>query len=96
MSDTVKLIIEISKDEYKARQRWLVNPKRLEFTGIIMADEVDIAIAHGIPLDDVKNKILDYNVRKHVSGSESFLRGYAVGMDKSAEILDNIGKAERR
>ena len=51
-------------------------------------------LAHGIPLDSVKAKILDYNVRKHVSGSESFLKGYAVGMDKSAEILDNISKAE--
>lgn len=43
MNNTVKLVIEIPEDVYKARQHWVSNPKR-------MIDEVDIAIANGTPL----------------------------------------------
>lgn len=84
MSETVKLIIEIPKGLYEMCKKY----------ELCTYDSETLAIAHGIPLDTVKDKILGYNVRQHVSGSESFLRGYALGMDKSAEILDNIGKAE--
>ena len=86
MSDTVKLIIEIPTDLYEITKAKVDK----NMTNALLS----VSVANGIPLDDVKNKILDYNVRRNVSGSESFLMGYARGMDKSAEILDNIGKAE--
>ena len=38
-------------------------------------------------LEDIRSEILGYNVRGRVSGSESFLMGYARGMDKAAEIV---------
>ncbi len=82
MSDTVKIIIEIPKPMHESVQNGT-------YCGTLYEE-----LKNGVPLDDVKAEILDYNVRRHVSGSESFLKGYAVGMDKSAEILDNIGKGE--
>ena len=84
MSDTVKLIIEIPRNEYEYTCERTLSDRSIW----------DNAIRKGIPLDDVKNKILGYNVRQHVFGSESFLKGIALGMDKSVEILDNIGKGE--
>lgn len=39
-------------------------------------------------LEDIRSEILGYNVRGRVSGSESFLMGYASGMDKAAEIVE--------
>lgn len=83
MSDTVKVIIEISKDIYEARQRWVDNPKR-------MVDEVDIAIANGTPLDDVKAEIKE-NIATRES-NKSMVQN--IGLYMALEILDNIGKAE--
>lgn len=84
MSDTVKLVIDFPNDKYELFVEC--------YRGNDNCDWLYRLVAEGIPLDDVKAEVLNYNVRKHVSGSESFLMGYAVGMDKSAEILDNIGK----
>lgn len=46
----MKLIIDIDENIYKARQHWVTNPKR-------MVDNVDVAIANGIPLDVVLDRI---------------------------------------
>ena len=70
MSDTVKLIIEIPKAEYE----------------LIVGDEacglnpLTRAIAHGIPLDDVKAEIKEY---KHGNGNM-----FACGLTKAIEIID--------
>lgn len=80
MSDTVKLVIEISAETY---EYWQTH-----------ADEYVLAeaIKNGTPLsevlDEIREEILDYNIRQRVSGSENFLLGYCAGMDKSAEIVD--------
>lgn len=50
MSDTVKLIIEISKEHYEAN-------KKLNKKYPYMLSGGETAIAHGIPLDDVKAEI---------------------------------------
>ena len=44
----MKLIIDISEDTYK-RHKWRVNSD--------MCTELDIAVAKGIPLDDIKAEI---------------------------------------
>ena len=80
MGETVKLIIEIPKAEYE----------------LIVGDEacglnpLTRAIAHGIPLDDVKEKIAKLR-----------LVGYADSHGKREiasravmDVLDNIGKGE--
>lgn len=43
----MKLIIDISEEAYRARQHWVTNPKR-------MLNEVDKAIANGIPLGECR------------------------------------------
>lgn len=84
MDDTVKLIIEISKDQYKARQNWVTNPKR-------MVDEVDIAIAHGIPLDDVKAEI--DKAQEPYMTSTAYDEGVRFGLMLAYQIVDKC-KAE--
>lgn len=102
MSETVKLIIEIPKEDielicktsFVEDERTMFKQSPSDRQGTMMLFRLMDSVKDGIPLDTVKDKILGYNVRQHVSGSESFLKGYAVGMDKSAEILDNICKGD--
>ena len=46
----IELVIKLQEEIYKARQHWVANKKR-------MVDKVDIAIANGIPLDDIRQEI---------------------------------------
>lgn len=70
MSETVKIIVTLSKGQYE-------NLKDIQFGGI-GSRMIFNAVKNGIPLDevmdkilgyDVKNKILDYNVGQHVEKS---------------------------
>ena len=84
MSDTVKLIIEIPKSALE-----LLNTTGVDW---LDAEHILSAVAHGIPLDDVKAEI----EAKHLSIVEKndFDNGRTYGYDECLSILDNIGKAE--
>ena len=51
----MQIVIDIDEDEYKARQRWVANPRAL-------INAVDKAIANGIPLPKGHGKLIDSNV----------------------------------
>lgn len=80
MSDTVKLIIEISKEHYEST-------KKLDKRHPYMLAGGETAIAHGIPLDDVKAEIK--RMEYHMIDCEVL-----VSQEEVLEILDNIGKGE--
>lgn len=84
MNDKVKIVIEIDKKIYEHACDGVI-----KFVTAEMDVEIEKAIKNGTPLDKIKDKILDYNVRQHISGSESYLIGFAAGMDKSAELLES-------
>ena len=48
----IELVIKVDKDRYKACQRKVKNPKAT-------VNEVDVAIAYGIPLPEGHGKIVD-------------------------------------
>ena len=74
----MKLIIDIPEDVY-TRHKWRVNSD--------MCTELDIAVAKGTPLDDIKADI----ERKANSGQWSEATVY--GMQKALFIIDkHIGK----
>lgn len=83
MSETVKLIIEISEERYNGAMR---KAKYTRVTGI------DAVLAKGIPLDDVKAEIEklpdlnpDYPMDKTIHISKWNVM----------QILDNIGKGDK-
>ena len=80
MSDTVKLIIEIPKAEYE----------------LIVGDEacglhpLTRAVAHGIPLDDVKAEIAE-----EYANTQLMYPDYASGLSHAYEIIvKHVDKAE--
>ena len=99
MSDTVKLIIEISTETANAIKDNAMFAKDI-------ADDIkwDVtgAIVNGTPLDDVKAEITEHhdihlgelksrsNIGILMFGSDAYDRG----IKHAIEILDNIGKAE--
>lgn len=89
MSDTVKLIIEISKEDYKEVKDY----------GINMFPTVAQVIRNGIPLDDVKAEIEKQIERDFAFAETETLKvpchyGIANGLQNAIRFLDNIGKAE--
>ena len=68
------ILIDIDEDAFKARQHWVANQKR-------MVDEVDVAIANGIPLDKIRVEI-----RKKMR-FDSFNEGI-VSFDDISKIFD--------
>lgn len=78
MSDTVKLIIEIPKEDYK-------NVGRIVDMGL--GTSVDEAIKNGIPLDDVK-ALIKYNAEIHEDGECYLMEQWVY------DILDGKYKAE--
>jgi len=92
MSDTVKLIIEIPKEDYKK----LVNPYQ---HNEIWCERLKRMVIHGIPLDDVKAEImqLDYELESFYYGHNDTVqaeRVHTICREEVLQILDNIGKAE--
>ena len=72
----MKIVIDISEDTYK-RHKWRVNSD--------MCTELDIAVAKGTPLDDIKSEI----ERKANNGHDA----YGAGMIKALYIIDkHIGE----
>lgn len=91
MSDTVKLIIEIDENTYKDIKKGKVYSSMRD-----VPQESVLAIAHGIPLDDVKAEI-EKTKRFHIGTFEDdnpIDYGIVEGFDKAIAILDNIGKTE--
>lgn len=82
MSETVKLIIEIPKDAYRA-----CRPLKTDNDQGILTFCIVNAVADGIPLDDVKAEIK--RMEYHMIDCEVL-----VSQDEVLEILDNIGKGE--
>ena len=78
----MKLIIDIPEDTYKARQHWVANQKR-------MVDEVDIAIANGIPLDKIRAEI----EQGYCEVEDDYDRGRNMGLYIAMQIIDHY-KAE--
>ena len=86
MSDTVKLIIEIPKDYYEVMTKTeviMTSPR----SGKTFMSVIYSAVAHGIPLDDVKAEIF-----KLIDNTDSIYGTSA--LHSVLDILDNIGKAE--
>ena len=80
MSETVKLIIEIPKDDFKK----LANPYQLNE---VWCNRLKRMVMNGTPLDDVKKEIF-----KLIDNTDSIYGTSA--LHSVLEILDNIGKAE--
>lgn len=84
MSETVKLIIEIPKDAYRA-----CRPLKTDNDQGILTFCVVNAVADGIPLDDVKAEIDEQYDR---------IRPYNIdvanGLEMALDILNNIGKGD--
>ena len=88
MSDTVKLIIEISKEAKQAFDNAYSNDLRggyYDCGGLIGK-----AIQNSTPLDEVKAKIQ----AKEMIETEVAREFYNMALDDVIDILDNIGKAE--
>jgi len=85
----MKFVIEIPEEAYKARQRWVANPKR-------KIDEVDKAIANGKPLDDVLDEVRAEITHKHLSINEKseFDNGRTYAYEEVIDIIDKY-KAEK-
>ena len=83
MSDTVKIIVELPKSALKL----------LNTTGVDWLDAAHIlsAVAHGIPLDDVKAEIVTAYDEVTLYSCDEQVSCFA---SKVTTILDNIGKAE--
>ena len=82
MSDTVKLIIEIPRNEYKYTCERTLSDRSIW----------DNAIRKGIPLDDVKAEIAE-----EICLTDNPYSGetkYTIEYSRLLEILDNIVKAE--
>ena len=80
MSETVKLIIEISKDYYEILKSE-VEQNLTDYYPFIV-------IGNGIPLDSVKAKIQ----AKEMVETNIERQFYNMALDDVTEILDNIGK----
>ena len=88
MSDTVKLIIEITKEAKQAFDNAYSNDLRggyYDCGGLIGK-----AIQNSTPLDEVKAKIQ----AKEMIETEVAREFYNMALDDVIDILDNIGKAE--
>ena len=82
MSDTVKLIIEIPKEDYEFT-------KGAKTARVYPSEYYVKLILNGIPLDDVKQEIwvTDFDFGDYYDHTAEI-------QDKVCGILDNIGKAE--
>lgn len=78
MSDTVKIIIEIPKET-----KQIFDKTESNNLGIIGR-----AVKNGIPLDDVKEEIVDKAIKD--ANGEGF-----IFLGRLLRIFDNIGKAEK-
>lgn len=81
----IELVIKIDEDIYKARQHWVANQKRT-------VDKVDIAIANGTPLDNVKAEIAEEICLTDNPYTKE--TKYTIEHSRLLEIFDNIGRAE--
>ncbi len=93
MSETVKLIIEIPKDAYRA-----CRPLKTDNDQGILTFCVVNAVADGIPLDDVKAEIREKSFDHYFECGEYIgedcRKERIIYLDRVFEILDNIGKGD--
>lgn len=88
MSETVKLIIEIPKDAYRACRPLKTNNDQ----GILTFCVVN-AVADGIPLDDVKAEIEKCKEVANVPYDRDYFTT-VWAYDDAIRVLDNIGKGD--
>ena len=85
MSDTVKLIIEISKEDFE----WIQTHKNI--TDYQITQMLYKRVMNGTPLDDVKAEIAEQFETEFLEESTI---GMNFGLRLALEIIDNIGKVE--
>ena len=99
MSDNIKLVIEIPKKEYEAFKELIAINIGGRCSGKGIIQTCLNAVKNGIPLDDVKAKILqldydlefiDYDYGDMAMTAEV----HTICREEVMQILDNIGKAE--
>ena len=85
----MKIVIDIDEDEYKARQRWVANPRAL-------INAVDKAIANGIPLPKGHGRLCDMDAALEClqETADCKIKQYAVGMLDWAMSKRTIIKAD--
>ena len=90
MSETVKIIVTLSKGQYE-------NLKDIQFGGIY-SRMIFNAVKNGIPLDDVKAEIREKSFNHYFEYGEYIgedcRKERIIYTDVVLKILDNIGKAE--
>lgn len=84
MSETVKLIIEIPKEDYELARTHRYTTKPL----------FD-AVVNGIPLEDVKAEIEKHKEPVRIPYEKDYF-SVLYALDKAIEILDNIGEDHKR
>ena len=105
MSDNIKLVIEIPKEDIEfIRKTSFIEDEKTMFKqspsdrqGTMTLFRLMDSIKNGIPLDDVKAEI-EKTKRFHIGTFEDdnpIDYGIVEGFDKAIAILDDIGKAER-
>lgn len=89
MSDTVKLIIEIPEVYYEALSKTeeIISSQR---SGKTFMSVIYSAVAHGIPLDDLKAEI--GKAQEPYMLSADYDQGVRFGLMLAYQILDRIGK----
>ena len=89
MSETVKLIIEIPKEEFEAvKELKAINiGGRGSGKGIIYA--CLNAVKNGTPLEEVRSEIIQLPTMRLFEGY------FYVGYDSVLKIIDNIGKGDK-
>ena len=96
----MKLIIDISKEDYKESTDYLrgFNEKALKepFMNATLTNRLDIALLHGTPLDDVRAEIEEYRstIDRAISEDELKIEGMKEAYTDCLKILDNIGNKE--
>lgn len=101
MSETVKLIIEIPKEDMEfIRKTSFVEDERTMFKqspsdrqGTMMLFRLMDSVKDGIPLDDVKAEI--QKKYREVEFMDAFSGGCNYAIGEVLEILDNIGKGDK-
>ena len=94
MSETLKLIIEIDENTYKDTKKGKVYSSMRD-----VPQESVLAIAHGIPLDDVKAEIEKQIERDFAFAETETLKvpchyGIANGLQNAIRFIDNIWKGD--
>lgn len=92
----MKLIIDLSEEDYKESTDHLrgFNEKALKepFMNATSRDRLEIALFHGIPLDDVKAEFINSYPTNEMGKPVADGSMFWFLLNKALKILDNIGE----